>query len=491
MATTNFSYSNTQVAHGADFADFANNGGHNFRQFVSNSALIRLKITGTSATAQLYGNNTTAAQISVDGGAWVTPTFPGAAAWYFIPIFSGLSDTAHDVRIRSNSFSGLYIDKDNAWQVTGSTPAVALPTGYTTSNQYQLAYTYASSSGDVAGRTGILDYTQRDGGRDYMAVAGYTNIASFAWLDQSVRFKATCTQIDAVPFQNSGSGAIKVYADGVYKNVFNFTPGEGDNFVTLATGLDGSAQHEYTLTFTNNQGSPLNVEFIISVITIGGTVNVTVPPQPKPHDIFFGDSITQGLIGTSGDSSLSWASLLSVLRGTVPHNRGISGSTVTANPGYNPGVNRVSDISAALPTGTNVFILYGTNDMNQVGGGTITPANLQSAYATMLTNILSGLPFVGSIYCLGILNRYDFTQSQIDPWNTAIKNAITSVGSSKISYTSMNGVINTTAGVDTSDGLHPNQQGYLKIVYYLYVNLFANKTNSTTIRYLSNFTGGI
>lgn len=465
MSTVNFALDTTNFTYGGDFSD-ASGSGHNWRQFLSNEGLLDFQVTGTALTVQLFSTNTTPFMWQANNGALVNGPTVTANTWTTVTIFTGQPDQAWNVSIRATGIGSLYIDRDLSFSVTGSAPALA-PSAYMSANNYNFQSS-VNNYGQIPGLAGF----KFDGGCAPISIVGYTAISQMPWPDQQIRFRSNATSIRCLIFGQGGSWIIR--QDGIKIGSTIAPGGVAAAWVTFASGLSGT--HEYTIQIVTN-----NNDFINQVMTIGGTIDlVTTPAAATNYYAFYGDSITQGNV--AGDSSQTWASLISYHNGVTPLNRGISGSTV-----WTSGSTRTADITAFSVPPKRLYVLYGTNDLAQISGAETT-TQFQGYFTTMLNALIAGTTC--PIYILGILQRSTSTPTNTALWNAVITTVIATINNPRVRYFDTTNWVNT--GSDEADGLHPNALGYSKMEQQLAFAIPSISTGSSVaIRHSSNFTGGI
>lgn len=440
--------SNANIFYYADTVSTLTYVGHAVTYINSTDAYLTFKFTGTGLGIQASIQDATIDfAYSIDGGAFVTPT----VSTNRIPkqlIVSGLTDTQHTIQI-SQIGAGIRWDTAAAFTIYGSSPAVA---PFVDPGQVYKVSTLGSS---------LL----ADGNFTRTLNSGWNVAQASTSYQQVLRFRATCTRIDVFSY-HSLSFALSI--DRGTPGAVVTTPATFPGFwgwSTLATGLDGSTEHEYTLITTS---FPTYVQAFR--VQSGETINTSITYPNRDMWGFYGDSITAG-IGLGGNYALGFASLLGLSRDVAVFNSGVSGSTVkqfgsgSAPVTTQAGQARTTAITGVTPTIKKLFILYGTNDMGQAGG-TETASDLQTAYTSMLTTIQGALPTI-PIYVTGILPRLGYTAATVLTWNTATQNAIAAAPTpANITYLDsatwqLNGASGTDYTTNYFDGLHPNAAGNL------------------------------
>jgi len=238
MATQTYAIPNAGLIFSGGYGDSAV-GGHNARAILGSSGTLDLVATGTQLEIQIYTTNaTTPFQISVDGGAFADLANAPANTWNWVTVFTGLGDAAHTATIRRKT-GDVYFDRDDCVRVTGGAPAISAPAGFGT--QYQLRGTLGSyilmETGWVAAvNSGVNDY-----------IAGASVGGDYPWSDVSIRFRATIETLKLWTYRKAGK--VLLYIDGVAQSVITFSNLSLWGWETIATGLDSTTEHEYTIYF--------------------------------------------------------------------------------------------------------------------------------------------------------------------------------------------------------------------------------------------------
>jgi lysophospholipase L1-like esterase len=431
----------------------------------SNGSQLDATVTGKLVELTCFSNGATNITVTVDGKSYV-PTFFKVNEWTTLTVDLGSSGT-HALTIKQPFLgSGFYLDTGigvvhgPTFSIRGNAPGIKAPaSGF--GQQYQLS-----------DKTNVTPFIQFEGGLSEGALGGYPSVYySVDFADQGFYFSASAT--GAVKGWIYGSGSLlTMYQDGV--NVGNVTVPVSHTYqwVTLFNG-DGF-MHRYGVVAS----SPQTGFLAWSLMTEGGSLS-PVPTIPRPRFLIFGDSIALGLLGTDYDSSEAIGQRLGSALGWAVYNRGISDTTVHEFPSgeinttTEAGEARTGDITEVSAGARGMVIIYGVNDMYQVGGPETT-AVFQSSYQNMLAQITAGVPASCQILCLGILPRVLFSPDTIATWNAAMQAAITAVGAPNVQYVEPSGwgllqdngptVNYTDPEHNTADGIHPNEQGYSVIL---------------------------
>jgi lysophospholipase L1-like esterase len=440
VPTTNFAWTNAAVSvTGA----LTNNGtflGRSSKYFPGANSQFAFTATGTDLTFD-YAELGIAGglQFSIDGGAWSTPTLTvGSGSWSTVTVFTGLSDTAHTVVIRTVNGGVCLFDYTNGFALTGSSPAVALTSGYGPITQLSTAV--------AAGYIKI-------GSRHASSTSqGHVSYGSSFDTCVSCRFVATTDTIKLFAFQNGTN--VRLTIDGVNAATAVTLPNDGKwGWTTVATGLDGAAPHTYQIT-----AGKVSV-LLFAMMTVGGTGISTSTLAARPLWAFYGDSITEGTTGT-GDATLAYGHLIATAQGVDCRASGRSSSTLrdfgtgASNVTTYSGQRRTADITSVSPA--VAVMLYGVNDGAGSGGGS-TAAQFGAAAVATLTALAAAIP---TIYVLGYLDSSTAAQANRAAFNAELASACAAIGSACI-YINTDGWI--TPATDTADGIHPNAAGHVKI----------------------------
>jgi GDSL-like Lipase/Acylhydrolase family len=212
----------------------------------------------------------------------------------------------------------------------------------------------------------------------------------------AIRFRATCAQIEVntwryfnsnqpdnnltnnVTYYMSSGGYLRLTIDGVDQptNVA-LKPAATSAFdwVTVATGLDDSMEHEYLVSwgcwhYGVLGSTSCNGMGVKQLRLTGGTGLNTNNLAARPLMAFLGDSIATGqsvMFNTNqtGDATQNWTHQVALACGFQVANRGIPGYGMISGAAYS-GVQRIGDITTLSPAPSIVFVEQGVND---AGGG--------------------------------------------------------------------------------------------------------------------------
>lgn len=400
----------------------------NQRQLQGHGTEIRFQFTGVSLTAEI--NMTTKVTVSIDGGAFVDIPTAGSGSWLTYTLASGLAEATHTCVIKQDNIN-TYINKD-AFNVTGASPAVSVWAAY--ANQIVPIHTNLSFID-----TGALTASTSEG--YFGATRMYTGPQ-----DSSIQFKGTLHTINAWMYWQGRKASL--FVDNVYHSTITMTSLSNWAYITWA-GLDDTAEHTYTIWADDG-----TISYFYGVMTLGGTgVNLTTPIVKRPVAAFYGDSITAGTNMGAGTTRNNFPQIIARNYGWAVLNLGIAGSTVS-NVNGSSGVNRTIQVTGASPQPSFVISWYGTNDVQ----ASLSQAGFQTAYQSMIQQIVTGLPANTPIYCFSIINSTSATNANRPAYDAKIPLAIAAVSpNSKVYYGDGSGFINATT--QTGDGTHPTEAG--------------------------------
>lgn len=256
----------------------------------------------------------------------------------------------------------------------------------------------------------------------------------------------------AVHFESlagSGSGTLEAYVygntnclrltiDGVDQSSSVATATNNAwGWLTIATGLDTSAAHEYLLEFGTGPA------YIQQLRTTNFTLNTAYLPARKVL-IGFGDSVTAGdNYGTPVDATASWLHLVGVSLGMATLNLGAHSSEVSGGGG---GATRTAQVAGAIPSGSIVNILYGTNDV----AGSVSSGTFSAAYLSMIQLINTAAP--GLPMLCQRLTRTSSGDTSRDTFSGLISTAVATLGVANCTYEQgMYNAYPATGG----NGVHP------------------------------------
>ena len=423
MSTTIFNGATSGVVYnggtpdGSQFATPFSFGGEQIQQIVGTNAELRVKFTGTQCELRIYGDGHTWTW-TIDGGGTQTAS-PSGSTMQWLTVATGLSDTTHTLVVKP---MGNYIGWDSILRVTGASPAISAPTGYTNP---QFGFTASGVTRDNSQyRTG--------------SVEGYVGVTDHG----SCRFKATTSEIKIWNRYDSNS-PIGLVIDDDITTLVRQNPSSGWGWTTFS-GLDGTAEHSYRFII------PGGVYFYNFMAAGLNTTALT----PYPADYWQGDSITASSNIANGDAAPNYHIYYAIKAKRGWQIEALAGATASSQ-----GISWDTHPGTASPTPDRVILAWGRNDIGE------SSPTWTSAITTIITQIHSDLPTKKLVW-LGIFDTSS-TVSTRGPYNTDLSNTITAFSNSLVTYFSTDG----TGVVSTSDGTHPDAAGAATIGAYLFNNL--------------------
>ena len=270
----------------------------------------------------------------------------------------------------------------------------------------------------------------------------------------AIRFRATVSQIEVntwcyynVPladghgsFWTSG-GYLRLTIDGVDQpSPVTLTPASVSAFawVTVATGLDATAEHEYLISWGSWHYGVLgstscNGMGVKQLRLTGGTGLNLGQLAARPMMAFLGDSIATGQAVTFntnqvGDATQNWTHQVALACGFQVANRGIPGYGMISGSAYS-GVQRIGDITTLSPAPSIVFVEQGVND----AGGGLEPylTQFKVGYQTYLYWTRKALPNA-LIFCSIPTYRNDAFDANIPAYCNAVASVVAAFNDPKI-----------------------------------------------------------
>jgi lysophospholipase L1-like esterase len=462
-AQTNFSVNATGVVRGGTWT-IQNGGGHNAITDGTPNRQLDFMVTGTACVFSNYyatGSNMGVTVRNASGTVEVatfTPTVTINSWQTNLTLFSGLTDTPHWVTLRFPS--QWLVDSDNTFGVTGAAPALTYPTGFGLVTEL--------TAGGTAAHLLVTNFV--------VTVLGGNSAYLATYPDSEIWFYATGDSIWVRTSSNLGKIRLINVDTG---NTYVATEGNtGWEWIRVATG-QGTSRHLYRMSESVNVGGGQTfgvTEMMTDAATAGSGLDLTATIPAKPVLTVYGDSITEGTLGTGSQSWQAFGRRLAESQNYALYNLGFGGTNVSGTG--NSGETTLRTNLAIASNATYCVILYGTNDLHS----NIATGTFQTSYQNMLTKLVTGMPACKFIV-LGILPTiYDsHTQPQVDAYSVYIQNAIAATlvtnPSAHIQYVSttpwnLAGAAYAAGGAYTTfsntpnfytgdgGGLHPNAAGY-------------------------------
>ena len=254
------------------------------------------------------------------------------------------------------------------------------------------------------------------------------------------------------------NNAFNIIIDGNYSSYASVTPTvsrAGDDVLTLATGLDTTAYHTYTIQ------AATTAQYLTQLLLDPGDVIDTTPEPVRKRAMFVGDSITSG-VGSSAvyNPFLSFPWRICQYLGYSCARESMSGVTLNGS---------TAPFSGSLEASTtiNAFVdAYGTNDAYQG----LSLSGFQTNEETIVNNVLPYLSSSGKYYSLDIFPAQTtwISTSTRNTYDTAKRAGVTAVASSQVASYQTNTALDAYA---TNASPHPDDLGVSQIVSELVADL--------------------
>ncbi len=410
-------------------------------------------VTGTELIFNMSSGGANPLRVSVDGGAYSTPTLSAGS----MTVFTGLSDTAHLVDTQFvTGYGGTYFTASGAASVTGAAPAISADPDYGPFRVARAGKDVVSSVLWNAGQS--YAYSPFIGYNGYFPADSDPAISTawFGGVGARVRGRAdrvyvyTSTNSRWYGLEKDGVRVASVFTSGLTGGRYEWYP--------VGTGLDDGSEHEWTVVCGANGSSGL--QDIDAVMLGGASASISAtPPTPRPYIMCMGDSITASVDGggsgsTGGDGTLSWGYKLARLLGRDAVIAGRAGSLITT------GKQQVAnDLVAAMSAGaypTHLAVLYGRNNTGS------SYETCLADYTALLQNALAVPQFYGKIVAIKVPAVSNWTNNATV--NLAIGDAVAAVNSSRVSVVDGSGWTDITA----NDGTHWTDAGHTLAAQRLY-----------------------
>lgn len=443
-ASADFAFASSVIAKLGNYIGPVSSGGHNVVSLQTAgivNSYIETVVEGSTVSAQLFTGNYT---VTVDGGAPFVVAGPAGNTWGFVPLFSGLEDEPHRLKIQ-----GIALDSDTTLRVVGYGPNLVRPSDVP--NRYRI---YDAAYNAYIAKDGAPDpYTGNYGTGD-ARVAVQASASGFG-----VRFSATTTSVRLWIYDGAANSRHILLQDGVAIGNPYTTDGSGIfKLVTLATGLSGTHEYEIQAIHSGRQ----SYIFALFVDTLDA-----VPHSAKPLDVWYGDSNVEMQIGEDARTHASY--LLARATGKAATRKGLGGQKVSTW-----GRDNTALVTSGLSQAAGRIInMIGVNDYYF----STALATLEADYTTMLANQRSGNASA-PIICLGIHDHYR-ARSDATPYldadrilyNNRIAAAVAArvtAGDSNVFYVDTSGWIDgTNPTQDLRDGVHLNATGWIAFESHL------------------------
>lgn len=426
---TTQTFTDTQVS-GAFFGYFDTTTTAGRRLWDSHNSALHLQITGTDASMSAFAG-ATAYQVSVDGGAWSTPTISGNV----LPLFSGLSDATHSVQvIPNNTFpAGNYTPTTGALiSVTGIAPAAVA----TAAAQW---HTVDASSPVVATHA----QAAAPGGNYLPAHQVTTASAGYGVSGGSVHLRAQSTGVyvfTAVP------ELWYLFDGGTWTKQTLTKPGIGATarrcWQKLTATPNASALQ--SIVVSDSPASAAKEPPTLGVMVSGSGAQIAAPSVSKTIVTLLGASQVEGVGATIGSVDVHrMQASIPTLAGVQ---YGLAGATI------NLLTSSFATLMASVPVAKRQTALL------SIGVNSADDASFQGDYQTLIGTVLAA--GYSKVVCRGLL----LTGSTASK-NAKIQAAVTAVGNPAVVFADVSTWTAATTdlgglSVWMPDGAHPNDTGY-------------------------------
>ncbi len=368
---------------------------------------------------------------SIDGGATFTAyNFGSTGIQLTTDLIGGGADATYNVVIRVLSANFFRFIVANAFDVQAAgTPSLQAPAdNYSIRRLSDTAVCRNMVSNTTLGGLAMYHTWETAFTSVGYSLGAYQN-ASFG--DQCIVFRASCTKIAVLGQQSK----YRLFRDGV--EVGSVVSGSSTWGTTVIASAEDGTEHEYKLVSVQRAAATPKV----FQVGITGTWSST-PPTISRKIAFIGDSTTANTASTN-DSDQGFVSKLIGRSSLICFNRGISGNTSAVMDGR---------INADVLGITGLYAVVCTSGAND---SAVADATLQATLESMYGKVIA---YDGSVLCYAIETFPGGNRE-----GAVISAAVTAVADARCTYTDTDGWIDATIGVDTHDGIHPNNSGGEKL----------------------------
>lgn len=389
--------------------------------------------TGTAVALVCQTNNIFA---TVDNGAHTQINSTYTSGMVILPIATGLSDTAHDLRVTNGTFwdAGTGTNSQGTILVYGAAPAIHEPTG-----SWGSRYFFDQAPFDTEGEFNPLPL---------LTSTWASRVYRFSQAGQGIRFRTDSSFIGLFSFRALSTRNLAVYQDGVAIALYTVpnTPSSTYQRHVLVEGLSG--EHEYEIVVVQPLINATSASWYDAHLELDNSGVISSTISNRPVDAFYGDSITGMGSASPPITDLRVSDMWIAAR---PANRWVAISGTGGGKVHTTG----RDGTSAIPAGAaRAHVRYGTNDLGDIGSAPGS-TNFQTSYGTMIDNIRARIGAGKPIYCYQPFPRSGANNRAIA--ETLILAAIS--GKADVIYINTDNWSPTTSTY-MHDGLHPTAAGY-------------------------------
>lgn len=418
-------------------------------------------VRGTAATLRCGGGATEPFGISVDDGAESFPTITGTNPNKVGTLFTSLSDGWHLVRIRANTGYGptsawTYEDGGTLISVTGGNPKIGarMLGGATLSKnvtdgaapvQKLLATVPTTLSANTTP-------THRLVTRDILASSN----AKYSY-GGTILIRAKCT--DLWIYTGEPVARYAVDSGSFTQTTFPAALGAIRQWRRVATGLDGSAYHDYVIISGRASGTA-STTLGPQGVMIGGFGAAFATPTTRRTVMQFGDSITLGQSEVTQYVGNGDAYIAAQAAGCMAFMCGVGGKTTA---GLDTDLTSLTD--GRWPVPDVAILAIGRNDV------ATAEATFKASYDSCIGKLLTF--GAGKVLCRGIVpdQAGAFATPTSTHLNTWIKAVVDARADADVIYIEPLDWPNDGLNIETIEsapysGTHPNDTGYVTLAGY-------------------------
>lgn len=401
---------------------------------------LALRIKGSSASLFSFSGDTTPFRVLVDSDTFSTRAIPTLASGK-IPLFSGLSDTWHDVIVwRDNSVSG------QGFAITGN-----LVEAYGSGADAQpMGVAYYLTDPTFPGVSTVQVATQADNPSGMLTPAlatGWTTTAI-----GSIHMRARFDKLYI--FANKAVTHVMVSVNGALATACavsawdDSTQGiDGWRLVTLTASPSSYA--ELIISGGGAESGVITAVQMTGIMAYGSTASIIAPTSTKRHVAMLGASQVEGIVSGAGGyrNDIQMAQNRLSIYAT---NNGLAGGTI-------------ANLTTAIPTIAGKFQAKDICLLS-VGINSADDGSFQSSYQALITAVL--VAGWTKVICRGLVTTTAQTSK-----NAKIAAAVAAIANPNVVYADVSTWVATTNGVGGTiampDGAHPNAAGFATMADFM------------------------